>query len=107
MFGRLESRTSLSMVNFLGNFKTNFLQLHLEFGRKNVAQTFRALADGPGGWFRRIKQDDVTHIFSRIDVDKSKDQPNHDSDRFDTSEVNIGFRRDLAFLKAIRVSEGS
>ena len=66
------------MVNFLGNFKTNFLQLHLEFGRKNVAQTFRALADGPGGWFRRIKQDDVTHIFSRIDVDKSKDQPNRD-----------------------------
>ena len=29
--------------------------------------------------FGAIKQRDVTHIFSRIDVDKSKDQPNRDS----------------------------
>ena len=54
-------------------------QLHREIGRKTVPPTFRALADGPACWFRTIKQDDVTHIFSRIDVDKSKDQPNRDS----------------------------
>ena len=54
-------------------------QLHREIGRKTVPQTFRALAHGPACWFRAIKQRDVTHIFSRIDVDKSKDQPNRDS----------------------------
>ena len=53
-------------------------QIHREIGRKTVPQTFRALADGPACWFRAIKQRDVTHIFSRIDVDKSKDQPNRD-----------------------------
>ena len=54
-------------------------QLHREIGRKTVPQTFRALADEPVCWFSSIKQRDVTHIFSRINVDKSKDQPNRDS----------------------------
>ena len=54
-------------------------QIHREIGRKTVPQTFRALADEPVCWFLSIKQRDVTHIFSRIDVDKSKDQPNRDS----------------------------
>ena len=53
-------------------------RLHLKIGRKTVPPTFRALADGPACWFLSIEQRDVTHIFSRIDVDKSKDQPNRD-----------------------------
>ena len=60
------------------NFMIYLQRLHLKIGRRDSAQILTTVADGPGCWFLSIKQRDVTHIFSRIDVDKSKDQPNRD-----------------------------